>query len=203
MDLQALDQRRFSRARFGQHECPARPDAPHGQRHRERAAHRPQVPGQRQLAGELVARQLLRVDLPVGGEDAERHREIEAAGLLGQVGGREVDSDPLVVGKVQAAMKQCGAHPLACLLHLGVGQPHHGETWQPVGQMHLDGDFGRRKPVQATAVEDGQRHRDFLSCCVNGRRFCARPARRARPLWATPRGEAWPHASCTKEPPAT
>src|SRR3546814_9535993 len=48
---------------------------------------------QGQLAEELPLRQRLHRHLPAGGEDAPRDRQVEAAAVLGQVGGGEVDGD--------------------------------------------------------------------------------------------------------------
>ena len=42
-----------------------------------------------------------RVDLAAGREDAQRDRQVEAAGLLGQVGRRQVDGDALVVRELE------------------------------------------------------------------------------------------------------
>ena len=91
-----------------------------------------------------------------GGQDAERDRQVEAARFLRQVGRREVDRDALVVRELEAAGQQRGAHPLARLLDLGVGEADQGEARQAVGEMHLDGDRGRVEAVERAAVDDGK-----------------------------------------------
>jgi hypothetical protein len=76
------------------------------QAHGQRAAHRAQLARQRQLAGKFMAGQLARVDLPAGGQDAQRDRQVEAARILGQVGRRQVDGDALVVRELQPRVLQ-------------------------------------------------------------------------------------------------
>ena len=91
------------------------------------------------------------VELPVGGQDAERDRQVEAAGLLGQVGRRQVDRDALVVREREAAVGQRGAHTLARLLDLGVGQTDQREARQAVGQVHFDLHGGRVQAIERAA----------------------------------------------------
>ena len=59
-----------------------------------RAADRPQLARERQFARELVSIERGRRNLPAGSQNPERDRQVEATGLLRQVGGREVDGDP-------------------------------------------------------------------------------------------------------------
>ena len=61
------NQRRFQSARFGQHERAT--VAVRFQGHRQRAANRPEIPGQSELAGKFVVFQRVRRDLSGGGED--------------------------------------------------------------------------------------------------------------------------------------
>lgn len=91
-------------------------------RHRERAAHRPQRARERQLARELAAVERAGRKLAARGENAERDRQIEAAGLLRQIGRREVDGDA-PHGKLEPAVLQRGAHALAAFAHFEIGQP--------------------------------------------------------------------------------
>ncbi len=142
--------RQHQHARFGRRT--------HAERQRERAAHRPKLAGQRQLAGEFVAGQPRRLDLAAGGQDAQRDRQVEAARFLRQVGRRQVDRDALVVRKGEAALRERGAHPLARFLHFGLGQPHQREAGQAVGQVHFDGDRLRLQRIERTAVDDGEGH---------------------------------------------
>ena len=128
------------------------------QAHRQRAAHRPQLAAERELARELECRQPSGIDLPARREDAERNWQVEAAGFFRQVGGREVDGDALVRGKLKPAVLDCGAHPLARFLDFGIGQADQREARQAVGQMHFDRDLGRRERVECAAVDDGEGH---------------------------------------------
>ena len=81
----ACTQRGFAGRRLRQHERAA--VAPRREGHRQRAAHGAQLAGQRELAGELVARKVNGRDLPRWPEDAQRDRQIVAARLLGQIRG--------------------------------------------------------------------------------------------------------------------
>ena len=56
-----------------------------------------------------------RVELPVGRQDAERDRQVEAARFLRQFGRRQVDGDPPVVGKGEAALCQRGRGPVRAI----------------------------------------------------------------------------------------
>ena len=98
------------------------------------------------------------VDLPGGGEDAERDRQVEAARFLRQVGRRQADRDALVVRELEAAGLQRRAHALARFLDLGVGQADQREARQAVGEMHLDRHRGRLEAAQGAAVDDGEGH---------------------------------------------
>ena len=145
-------------AGVGQHQRTCRPTglAPQRQSHRERAAYRTQVAGQRQLAGEFEAFERGHIDLTARREDTQRDRQIEAAGFLRQIGRRQIDRDALVVWKLQAAVQQRCAHPLARFLHFGIGQPDQREVRQAVREVHLDRDFGGEQRMQRPAVDDGE-----------------------------------------------
>jgi hypothetical protein len=73
------------------------------------------------------------LDLLAGGQDAQRDGEVEAPGILGQVGGREIDGDPLVVGKLEASVLDGRAHALASFLDLCFSQSDEREARQAVG----------------------------------------------------------------------
>ena len=155
---QAGHQRGFFGAAGRQHQLRVDARLLQRRRHGQRAAHRAQLARQRQLAGKFPAGQPRTVDLPAGGQDAERNRQVEATRVLGQVGRRQVDGDALVVRKVQPAVLQRAAHALARFLDLDIGQPDQGEAGQAIGQMHLDRDGGRRQPQQGTALHQAQAH---------------------------------------------
>ena len=84
-NVRRAGQCRFAGALFGQDEGLAA--IPGLQGHGQRAANRPQLPGQRQFAGELVIGQGRRRDLPAGGKNAKGDRQVEAPRLLGQAPG--------------------------------------------------------------------------------------------------------------------
>ena len=160
-DANAIDERRLACAGHRQHEA-ARPTSvarlAQGQRHRQGTSHRSEFAAQRQLPGELQALQQPEVDFTEGRQDADGDGQIETAGLLGQVGRREVDRDTLVVGEGQAGVAECSPYALSCLLDLGVGEANEGEGGQSVGEVHLNGDFWRPEPVQRAAADGGKGH---------------------------------------------
>ena len=126
--------------------------------HGQRAAHGPQLARQRQLAGKSPASQARTVDLPAGGQDAQRDGQVEPPRILGQIGRRQVDGDALVVRKREAAVEQGAAHALARLLDRDLGQPDQGETGQAVGQVHLHRDRRRGQTQQRAALHLTQTH---------------------------------------------
>jgi len=124
-------------------------------------AHGPQLPRQRQLTGKFMACQTARLDLPAGGQQPQCNGQVEAARVLGQIGGRQIDRDALVVGELQPRVLQGRAHTLARLLDLHIGQTDQGETGQAVGQMHFDGDRGGLQPHKCAALHQGKTHERF------------------------------------------
>jgi len=140
INLGSRHQRGFLGTALGQHQSGfgRSLQARQGQAHGQCAADRTQLPAQRQLAGELVTGELARVDLAAGGQDAQRNRQIETAGVLGQVGGRQVDGDALVGREFEAGVLDGRTHPFARFLDFGFGQAHQREAGQPVGQMNLN-----------------------------------------------------------------
>jgi len=108
------------------------------QAHGQCAANRPDFAAERQLAGKFVTRELAGVNLTAGGQNSECDRQIEAAGILGQVGRCQVDGDSFVAGKFQSAVLDRGSDAFSRFLDLGLGQANQREAGQAVGQMHFD-----------------------------------------------------------------
>ena len=159
--LQTADERGFLGAGHRQHQharAAVRGGATQRQADRQGAMHRPQLAAERELAGELEAFEARRVDLSGCGQDAEGDRQVEATRFLRQVRRCEADGDALVVRELEAARLQGGAHALARLLHLGVGEAHQGEARQAVGEMDLDLDLGCLEAAQGPAVNGGEAH---------------------------------------------
>src|SRR5213594_3627917 len=96
------------------------------ERHRQRAAHRPDRPLKPQLTEHRHPPQPLRRDLFRGGEDPDRDRQVEGAAVLADVGRGEVHGDALQ-GERIARVRERGVHPLATLLHGSLRQPHGSE----------------------------------------------------------------------------
>ena len=109
---------------------------------REHAADRSQPPVERELADSGVVGEPLARDLPRGGEDRERDREIEAGAFLAQPRRGEVDRDPpqrpLELGGGDAA-----AHALLRLLAGAVGEPDDREPGHAALEVRLDLDAPR------------------------------------------------------------
>ncbi len=147
------DQRRLACARLRQHERAA--GAARGERHRQRAADRAQLAGQRQFAGEFMRGERRLRELAGGRKHAERNRQVEAAGLLGQVGGRQVDRE-LARREVEVRVLQRGANAVARLLDLGFRQPDQVEPGQTVAGVALDGDQRRVETRETARQDDGE-----------------------------------------------
>ena len=73
----------FARTLRGQHKAQRWFLRAHGQCRSQRAAHRAQLAGQRQLSGKFPALELACINLAAGGKDAQRNRQVKAAGILG------------------------------------------------------------------------------------------------------------------------
>ena len=74
-----------------------------------------------------MARQERGLDLPAGREDAERDRQVEATGVLGQVGRRQVDDRALCsIGSASTVDVSLGhgAQSLLCSRRVEMGQIH-------------------------------------------------------------------------------
>jgi hypothetical protein len=101
------------------------------------------------LAGEFG------IDDPHCREQRQRDRQVVMRALLGQVGGREVDGDPLR-GKRQTQRGDCGANPLAAFAHRLVGQADHRDALvHPRRNLHLRFDAARLKPQIRHGLDDG------------------------------------------------
>jgi hypothetical protein len=61
-----------------------------------------------------------------GGENAQRHGQVEARADLADLGGRQVDGDP-VHGELESRVADGRAHAIAALAHGGVREAHRGE----------------------------------------------------------------------------
>ncbi|GGC08990.1 hypothetical protein GCM10011352_39210 [Marinobacterium zhoushanense] len=83
--------------RFGYDQHPLRLAA--GNRRRQHASKRPDIPGQRQLAQHLITFQPFRLELTRGLQDTERDRKIVTSALFRQIGRCQIDGDTM--GKFQ------------------------------------------------------------------------------------------------------
>jgi hypothetical protein len=88
------DQRRLPSVALGDRDR-LHPRRPRGLGHRQRTGNRADAAVQRQLAGQRVAAERLARQLPRGGEQRRRDRQVEPGPLLSQVGRRQVGGDPL------------------------------------------------------------------------------------------------------------
>ena len=82
------------------------------------------------------------------------------ATFLGEIGGREIDGDPL--GRQREADRgECGAHPFAAFRHRLVGQSHHDEGGKPGRKLNLHLDGARLQPEKRHGRDD----RDHATPC--------------------------------------
>ncbi len=116
-----------------------------------------QLAGQRELARELLARERIRRELTARREDAERDRQIEPGGILGQLRRREVNGDA-PRRKFESHVIQRSAHSIARFAHFRIRQADDVERRQPRTQVHLDGDFGRVDASERAARYGGDCH---------------------------------------------
>jgi len=90
------------------------------------------------------------------GEQPERDRQVEMRPLLGQVGGRQIDRDPLG-RKRQPDRRQRRAHALTALGDRLVGKADDDEGGKPGAQLHLHFNAARLEP-QICNGGDGRDH---------------------------------------------
>src|SRR3546814_12092402 len=88
------------------------------------------------------SRQRLHRHLPAGGGDAQRDRQVEAAAVLGQVGGGEVDGDR-ALRELELRATDRGAHAVARFAYRGLRQADHVHPRQAAGEVDLDPEIGR------------------------------------------------------------
>lgn len=97
----------------------------HGAGHGQRAANGQQLARQRQFAGIFVVVQTIRRHLFGGGEDAQGDGQVEATGVLGQVGGGQVDGNA-AGGEFKPGVLQRRPDAVLGFLHLGLGESDDG-----------------------------------------------------------------------------
>ena len=107
-----------------------------GEQHAGRGDH-PAI--ERQFADRDVIADLLKIDHAHRREQRQRDRQVVVAALLGQVGGRQVDRDPLGRQR-QPQCRERGANPLAAFADRLVGQPDEEEAGDAGADLalHLD-----------------------------------------------------------------
>ena len=93
--------------------------------------------------------------LPAGDQDADRDREVEAAALLGQIGGCQVDGDA-PCREFETAVQQRAAHAVAAFLHGLFRQADDIEGRQAVGEMGFDADQRRIDAERGPAMRNGE-----------------------------------------------
>ena len=131
--------------------------AAHGQCQNERPPDRPQFTGERKLAHQFDSLEYFRRDACAGAQDADRDRQIESPRPFRQIGRRKIDRDP-PVGKFEAFLQQCCAHPFTAFANLGVRQADDVKRRQAVGEMHFNRDRRCLDTDQTAAANDRQRH---------------------------------------------
>jgi hypothetical protein len=90
------------------------------------------------------------------GEDAERDRQVERGGLLGQLGRGEVDDDP-IVGPVEAGVDHGPGHAMGALADRRVGHADEdGGGQRAAGNVDLDVHGHGVDPEQGKGVEPGE-----------------------------------------------
>ena len=120
---------------------------PRRQRHRQHAAHRPQLAFQTQLTEERALR-LRQTDEFTRREDTEQDRQIiERAGFFRARGG-QIQCDPADREPEAAVFHRC-AHALPCLFDGGVRQADDLKARQPVRNITFHRDLIAPDPIQS------------------------------------------------------
>jgi len=91
-----------------------------------------------------------------GHAHAQGHGQVVGRPLLAQVRRGQVDGDLLVGGEKRPGVAHAGPNPLPRLLDGGIGQAHHAEGRDPVGDIHLHLDDGSLQPHDGTTGDSGQ-----------------------------------------------
>ena len=150
--------------------------APSAGRGRERAAHRPQLAAERELAAERARAERFLRHLPAGRQHADGDRQVEARARLAHVRGREVHRDALL-REVEPGVQQRRADPLARLADGAVRQPDERERREPAADVDLDGDLvAARRPR-------GRTWRRWRACGGHARRLRVTRGRANVTLW--------------------
>ena len=121
----------------------------------QHARRRRDPPVEAELADRDIMRQAFGIGRPDRRQQAKRDRQVEMRAFLGQVGGRQVDRDPLG-RKRKADRAERRADPLAAFGDRLVGQADDDERGQPGGKLDLHLDGARFEPE----VSDGGNGRD-------------------------------------------
>lgn len=153
--LDLLNDRRLAGVLAGDEEpLEAPPAGPDG--HRQDAPDRPDGPVQGQLADGGAIREVVRLDLPGGDEQAEGDRQVEGPGVLAEVGRGQVDDGP--AGR--AGVPEVGQGPLDPVDALPDGQlrePDQDGLGDRRGdRVDLDLDRDGVDPGQGEGVQLGQ-----------------------------------------------
>ena len=127
---------------------------------RKHAARRLDRAVQRQFAEDQHVVDVAPADDAGGGENAERDREIERRAGLADVGGRQIDRDP-VLGELEAGIPYGAPDAIAALANARVRQAHDSESRQAERDVDFDVDGGRFDPEDGGGADAGQhaRHR--------------------------------------------
>ena len=143
--------------RLGRTENPLEPGPPRPFGDGERPAHRSHAAVQRQLADRGVLGEPVGRDLPRGGEDRQRDREVEAGALLAQAGRREVDGDPLQ-RPLELRRADAAPDPVLRLRTGSIGEPDDREAGHAAVDVRLDLDAARLEADERMC--DGAREHD-------------------------------------------
>ena len=117
-----------------------------GQSHGQHAGAGAQSAGQRQLPHKGAV-PVPEGKLSPGGQQAHQNGQVVQGADLLHMGGGQIDGDA-AHRKGEAAIFDGGAHPLPGFVDRGVGQAHHREGGQPIGQVAL-----HRHRIPSDAVE--------------------------------------------------
>ena len=128
-----------------------------GQRGRQHAVDAAQFAGEAKLAQEFVFVEHLQRNLPAGGEDAQRDRQVEAAAVFGQIRRREIYGNDAGWEVVLRALDR-GADAVLGFADRGFGQADDGHARQSTGEKYFDFHGGRAHVGACTGVHERKGH---------------------------------------------
>lgn len=129
-------------------------------RHRQHTANRLDATVQGEFPHVEIALGPLDGDHPGGGQQTDRHRQVEGRAILADIGRRQVNGDP-AVGKIVAGVFDSGFDAVLAFLDRAFRQADRGKLRQTLGDVDFDLDTIRIDADQRPGQNPGE-HKPLL-----------------------------------------